>query len=199
MAENGESPDRAILGALASDPLALGVLYERHAAAVYRFLARRTGANAAEDLLSEVFVAAAAARARVVPHSSGSALPWLYGIAINVVRHHFRRRRIQHAHAGDSGVDWEAVDARLDAQSRTAELRAALSALSEDERQVLLLVAWEGLPPAEVAQALGVSQTAARTRLLRARRRAQRALDRITTTPELRQLPTLLQPQENQT
>jgi RNA polymerase sigma-70 factor (ECF subfamily) len=76
-----ERSDRLLLSGLAEQPELIGVLYERHAPAVFRFLSRRAGPVAAEDLLSEVFAAALQSRGRVVAHDSGSALPWLYGIA----------------------------------------------------------------------------------------------------------------------
>ena len=72
---------------------AFGVIYSRHATAVFRFLARRAGASTAEDLLGDVFTVAVEARLRARPHTSGSALPWLYGIARNVLRSHLRQRQ----------------------------------------------------------------------------------------------------------
>jgi RNA polymerase sigma-70 factor (ECF subfamily) len=173
-----EGPDNAVLARLPAQPDLIGVLYERHAPAVFRFLARRTGAAAAEDLLSEVFVAALGARGRLVAHQSGSALPWLYGIAANVVRHHLRRAAPPGQPVADPGVDWDAVAARLDAQAQRSELVAALSALTPVERDLLLLVAWEELTPAQAADALGISKVAARSRLHRARQRAAQALAR---------------------
>jgi RNA polymerase sigma factor (sigma-70 family) len=172
-----DETDPQLLARARTHPEAIGALYERHAPAVFRFLARRVGHAGAEDLLGEVFVAALAGRLRVVPHESGSALPWLYGIAGNVVRSHLRSRPQPGAGAHDPGVDWDAVDDRLDAASRRRELRAALGALTPAERDLLLLVAWEGLSPAEAAAALGLTPTAARSRLHRARHRAQVALD----------------------
>jgi RNA polymerase sigma factor (sigma-70 family) len=141
-------PDSEILASLPGQPELMGVLYERHAPAVFRYLARRAGSPAAEDLLSEVFIAALAGRTRVVAHDSGSALPWLYGIAMNVLRRHFRQAAAQWAAAEDQGVDWDAVDARLDAEAKRGQLRSALNVLSERDRELLLLVAWEGLTPA---------------------------------------------------
>jgi RNA polymerase sigma-70 factor (ECF subfamily) len=168
--------DGELLARLPRQPELMGVLYERHAPAVFRYLARRAGPAAAEDLASEVFIAALAASPRVVVHDSGSALPWLYGIALNVVRKHFQKARAVHGAARDPGVDWDAVDDRLDAWAERGRLRAALSGLSDSDRELLLLVAWEGLTPAEVAVALDISQTVARSRLHRARTRAIRAL-----------------------
>jgi RNA polymerase sigma-70 factor (ECF subfamily) len=171
-----ERSDGTLLAGLRYQPELIGPLYERHAPAVYRFLSRRAGSAAAEDLLSEVFVAALQARGRVVAHDSGSALPWLYGIAANVLRHHLRAAAAGRFAAHDTGMDWDAVEARLDAQARRGQLRGALSVLSPAERDLLLLVAWEGLTPAEAARAIGISQVAARSRLHRARQRAARAL-----------------------
>lgn len=177
--------DSELLAALPHQPQRLGELYERHAPAVFRYLARRAGPAAAEDLLSEVFTAALAARKRVVAHHSGSALPWLYGIAMNVLRHYFRHSRPTWAAELDVGMDWDAVDARLDAEAQRRRLRIALCALSEPDRELLLLVAWEGLTSAEAAEALGISKVAARSRLHRARHRALQALDASGGLPEL--------------
>ena len=171
-----EVSDTDLLVLSRTRPEMLGVVYERHAPAVYRYLGRRVGVRAAEDLLGDVFVAAVAARLRVRPHDSGSALPWLYGIAGNVVRSYRRRSLGQIPLDRVTAVDWDAVDERVDAGSRWQELRLALAELTEAEREVLLLVAWEGLSPAEAAQALGLTAVAARSRLHRARTRAQATL-----------------------
>jgi RNA polymerase sigma factor (sigma-70 family) len=174
-----QRPDSEILGSLPGQPELMGVLYERHAAAVFRYLARRAGPASAEDLLSEVFVAALDSRARVVAHDSGSALPWLYGIAMNVLRRHFRQATARSVAALDPGMDWDAVDVRLDAEAKRGQLRSVLTALPERDRELLLLVAWEGLTPAEAAAVLGIGTVAARSRLHRARRRALQALGGI--------------------
>ena len=160
-------------------PELMGVLYERHAQAVFRYLARRAGSAAAEDLLSEVFSAALSASSRVVGHDSGSALPWLYGIALNVLRKHFRRQQPAGGLTRDLGMDWDAVDERLDARAERGRLRATLQGLSDSDRELLLLTAWENLSNAEAAAALGISEVAARSRLHRARKRAVSALAKL--------------------
>ncbi|MCW2543620.1 MAG: putative polymerase subfamily sigma factor [Frankiales bacterium] len=172
-------PDDELLVLSRTRPEVLGVVYERHAPAVFRYLARRTGASAAEDLLGDVFAAAVAARMTVHRHDSGSALPWLYGIAGNVVRAHLRRSTPHGQVDRTPAVDWDAVDARIDAGARRQELRTALDALTDAERELLLLVAWDGLTPTEAAEALGLTPVAARSRLHRARSRAQAALDEM--------------------
>jgi RNA polymerase sigma-70 factor (ECF subfamily) len=155
---------------------AFGEIYQRHADAVFRYLARRAGSGVAEDLLGDVFASAVEARLRATPHASGSALPWLYGIAKNVLRAHLRRRSAPGNTAGEYAMDWDAVDARLDAAGHREGLRIALAALSPAERDVLLLVAWEQLTVAEAAEALNITAVAARSRLHRARARAGSAL-----------------------
>jgi RNA polymerase sigma factor (sigma-70 family) len=162
---------------------AFGVIYSRHATAVFRFLARRAGAATAEDLLGEVFTVAVEARVRAKPHTSGSALPWLYGIARNVLRSHLRQRRPEGSSPDAFDLDWDAVDSRIDAYSLRTRLRSALDELSPGERDVLLLVAWEQLSVTEAAEALGISDVAARSRLHRARARAESVLSAISPEP----------------
>jgi RNA polymerase sigma factor (sigma-70 family) len=184
--------DGELLAGLPCQPELMGVLYERHARVVFRYLARRAGPSAAEDLLSEVFITALSASARVIAHDSGSALPWLYGIALNVLRAHFRRQPPAAGVAPDLGMDWDAVDDRLDALAERERLRTALDGLAGSDRELLLLVAWEGLTPAEAAAALGISQVAARSRLHRARRRAMNALQQSCASPGTPRSPELV-------
>jgi RNA polymerase sigma factor (sigma-70 family) len=197
--DGNEQPDSELLTRLRNEPELIGTLYDRHARAVLLYLARRAGPAAAEDLLSEVFVAALAARKRVVAHDSGSALPWLYGIASNVLRRHLRHGKTHGVGwRQDVAVDWGEIDARIDAQAQRKQLRAALGILSPSERELLLLVAWEGLTPTEAAQALGISKGAARIRLHRARQRALHAL-LLTQSRDLDLISTLLTHEENPT
>src|SRR4051812_22897537 len=105
------------------DPDAFGILYARHAHAVHRFLVRRVDPSVAEDLLADVFTTAFSARLRVFPHASSSVLPWLYGIAGNVIRSHRRRgasaaatvAALSGSDETQAALDWDAVDARVDA------------------------------------------------------------------------------------
>src|SRR5690349_588970 len=68
-----------------------GEIFDRHAHAIFWFLARRIGLDDAGDLLSEVFLAAFEARVRF-DRDRPSALPWLYGIAANLLSKHHRHR-----------------------------------------------------------------------------------------------------------
>jgi RNA polymerase sigma-70 factor (ECF subfamily) len=142
---------------------------QRHEVAVHGFLARRAGRQAADDLLGEVWVRAFAARGGYDP-GHDDARPWLYGIARNVLRAHWRARRDTDQQAAAEPVDpWGDVDDRLDSAAQARTLVSALRALPPAERDVLLLVAWEQLTPAEAAVVLGVPPGTARSRLHRAR------------------------------
>lgn len=140
---------------------------------VHAYLARRSPGSA-DDLLSEVWLAAFEGRHRYDP-ALGSVVGWLFGIARNVLLAHQRaeRRRASRpvVELDDHGDEWGAVDARLDAAGIASELRTALARLPAEERDVLLLVAWEQLAPTEAATVLGIPPGTARSRLHRARTR----------------------------
>jgi len=149
------------------DPAAFVALFWRHGPAVHAYLSRRAGRQDADDLLSEVWLRAFTGRA---DRRSPEALPWLYGIARNVLSAHWRRQARPRAHAelSDELDPWADADARVDATAQRATIDRVLATLSKDEREVLLLVVWEQLTPAEVAAVLGLPQGTARSRLHRA-------------------------------
>lgn len=148
-------------------PDAFVEVVRRHEVAVHGFLARRAGGQVAADLLGEVWVRAFAGRDGYDP-AYADARPWLFGIARNVLRAHWRSRR--DAPTADRAEDpWDEVIDRLDSAGRAPALVAAIQALPPAERDVLLLVAWEQLTPAQAALALGVPPGTARSRLHRAR------------------------------
>ncbi|HEY6294918.1 MAG TPA: RNA polymerase sigma factor [Streptosporangiaceae bacterium] len=169
-------------------PDAFVEVVRRHEVAVHAFLARRAGRQAADDLLGEVWVRAFGGRAGFDPAHS-DARPWLYGIARNVLRAHWRAvrpvaqlggaeatdpagRAADLATVGAWAVDpWDDVIDRLDsaAAARTREMAGAVRALPPEEREVLLLVAWEQLTPTQAALILGIPPGTARSRLHRAR------------------------------
>lgn len=135
-----------------------------HLDAVYRYFVRRADRQDADDLTSEVFSIAWRRRDDV---PTEAILPWLYRTAGYVLANH--RRRVQ---AGPVLTLVEPYEA--DHTQRIAdrdELVRALAALSERDRDVLLLHAWEGLDGTELADALGISRSGAQTALSRARSR----------------------------
>ena len=125
-------------------------LYDRHAAAIFRFAARRLGEQTAEDVIAETFLVAFRRRDRY-DLARPDARPWLYGIAVNVIG---KRRRAEVrmlralARTGlDPGADVEIerADDRIAAGGLRRQLAAALAALPAENRDVLLLVAWAGV------------------------------------------------------
>jgi RNA polymerase sigma-70 factor, ECF subfamily len=151
-------------------PDAFTEVVQRHEVAVHGFLARRAGRQVADDLLAEVWVRAFAGRGGYDPGRQ-DARPWLYGIARNVLRAYWRAadRDDRRSPVTESWDPWDDVVARMDSTAQTAALLPAVRALPPDERDVLLLVAWEQLTPAQAAEVLGIPQGTARSRLHRAR------------------------------
>lgn len=151
-------------------------LYESYAGDVYRFLARRLGDSLAADLTADTF-RIALQRADVFDPAVGHPRAWLYGIAANLVRGHWRteqrrlramerdaRRRI--VSNGDPLTD---VDRRVDAESALASVLALVAELSPEDRDLLTLYAWEGCSYAEIAEALAIPVGTVRSRLHRIR------------------------------
>jgi len=145
-------------------------LVREHGPAVHAYLVRRAGRKVADDLFSEVWLRAWRSQDSYDPRAGG-VLPWLIGIARNSLRAHFRLRVDTLGHRLVSRCDpWADADDRLDAGRLATALERALGALSEEHREILLLVAWEQLSPAEIAQALQLPPGTVRSRLHRARR-----------------------------
>lgn len=162
-------------------PEAFAAVFDRHAVRVHRALATRLGRQGADDVLSEVFLVAFRRR-ESFDLSRAHAVPWLLGIAMHVVAQHRRdwAREIRLRDAVPPERDHLAHDddvvARVAAEASRGRLAAALATLSRDERDVLLLVAWDGLHYDEVADALGVPVGTVRSRLHRARRKVRAAI-----------------------
>jgi RNA polymerase sigma factor (sigma-70 family) len=164
-----------------AEPEQFAVLFDRHAPFIHRYAARRIGAEAAEDLVAETFLAAFGKR-RQYDTGYPDARPWLYGIATNLVGQHrrdeFRQYRIQQAALPDLDLPGHAerVAASVTAHAMRRVLTAALADLPDGERDVLILIAWEQLSYDETARALGIPLGTVRSRLNRARGRLREAL-----------------------
>jgi RNA polymerase sigma factor (sigma-70 family) len=171
--------DAELIGrSLTGDGEAFMEVIVRHEGAVGAYLTRRVGREAAEDLLGDVWVAAFESR-RTYDQSFTEARPWLYGVALNRLRHYWRSRPaedlVPDVTIMATGWDpWPAVDVRVDTQ---AVLRAALARLRPEEREVLSLVAWEDLTVADAARVLGLPAGTARRLLHQARMALRNAPD----------------------
>jgi RNA polymerase sigma factor (sigma-70 family) len=167
---NEVEPDNALIErSVRGRPDAFVEVVRRHEVAVHGFLARRGGPQAADDLLGEVWLRAFAARGGYDSRHD-DARPWLYGIARNVLRAHWRTAREAGPGTAEEIADpWDEVVDRLDSAAQVRAIVSAMRDLPREEREVLLLVAWEQLTPAQAAVALGVPPGTARSRLHRAR------------------------------
>jgi RNA polymerase sigma factor (sigma-70 family) len=145
------------------DPAAFGAIFDRHYPAVHAFAQRRVGYELAEEVASETFARAFAQRRRY--DGRPDPLPWLLGIATNLMRRHWRSER-----------------RRLDAYARVAFQQAthvdpaaaesaikAVARLPRRQREVVLLHVWADLSYEQIARALDIPVGTVRSRLNRAR------------------------------
>ena len=175
--------DAALIEASLTKPEIFGAIFDRHFAAIYGFCASRVGPLTGEDLAGETFLRAFAGR-RLFDVSRQNARPWLFGIALNVVRERLRaveRESILRHSGADLGVG--PVDpamlaaASTDALDELQLVARALRDLPPDEVETLLLHVWDGLSYAECADALGVPLGTVRSRLNRVRARLKRLFE----------------------
>ena len=147
-------------------------LFNEHAAAVRAYALRRIDPASADDTVSEVFVVACRRIEEIPP----DALPWLLACARRVLANQYRGARRRLALVDRlSFVPGETVGmAGGDAAER---LLRALDSLSDGDRELLMMIAWEGLDPARAAVALECSRATLAVRLHRARRRLRAALE----------------------
>jgi RNA polymerase sigma-70 factor (ECF subfamily) len=177
------SDSELLVATAAGDADAFAALFRRHEASVTRYAVRRCSSpSEVADAVAETFLAALRSAHRHRGESA-DALPWLFGIARNVVFEQVRaerrrmglRLRAQAATPRYASEEYERVLDALEASDRAGRLSAALKELPRGERAVFDLVTYADLTPAQAAEALGITPNAARVRLSRARRRLQDA------------------------
>ena len=156
------------------DQQAFSELYERHSQAIYNYLFRRLADwSEAEDLTAVVFLEAFRHRRDVVV-MDGKLLPWLYGIATNVLRNRRRtlwrhRRLAAQLEAQPRRAAEPDADARAQAAVQMREVLERMGRLPRAQREVLALCVWSGLSYEEAALALAIPVGTVRSRLARAR------------------------------
>lgn len=165
-------------------------LFREHAAAVRAYARRRIDPAAADDVVSEVFVVASR-RASEVP---ADALPWLLACARRLIANH-RRSSARRAALLDR-VRTLRPPAQAEPVESTGRLTRGLARLSESDREVLMLIAWEGLDPERAARVLGCSRSAFAMRLHRARKRLAAALEQTAPAAAPDHLPAHVDPEE---
>ena len=152
-------------------------MFDRHFTSIHHYLARRAGREVADDLASQCFTVAFARRGSF-DATSVDARPWLYGIATNLLRDHWRAQRrsavtVVRLSSDREGVVQPDPAARDDSDP---DLARALRSLDSTQLDVLLLYAWAELSYEEIATAVGVPVGTVRSRLARARARVRAEL-----------------------
>jgi RNA polymerase sigma-70 factor (ECF subfamily) len=179
---NNDALDRADMERLAAgQDAALNDLMERHAPPVFHFLCRMVGnEDDANDLAQETFVRVF--RARATFHPSEKFSTWLFTIAANLARNHFRWRS-RHPNVSletETGESEQTIGSTLPAgdpapneqalaAERAAAVRAAVGKLPEELREAVVLCEWEELSMADAAKILEATPKAVESRLYRGR------------------------------
>jgi len=164
------------------DSAAFDEIYKVHCPRIFSFLARLTGRRAlAEDLLQETFLRLCRFAPRLAPDTRIEL--WLYTVARNLARSHFRWSVVD----ADRLFGWRQLT-EADEQASPFDMTAAreleravergLLRLPMDQRELLILIAVERVPTADVAHMLGLSPAAMRQRLSRARKLLAQAVMR---------------------
>lgn len=142
-------------------------LFEQHYDAIRRYVVRRVdGRDGVDDIVAEAFIVAWRRRDEIPKEE----LPWLYGVCRNVLANHRRgerrRMRLWGKLAAERPVPGRSV---ADAYAERSAMSAGFAVLTEREREVLRLVAWEGLSGIEAAIVLGCTPAQVRVRFHRAK------------------------------
>ena len=167
--------DAQLVARALGDPAALAEVYRRHVGGIYRWLRGRAPETVASELTAETFAQAALSLRHFRDEADGSAGPWLFGIAKNLMRNYYERERVATRARERLGMplrsydlDLDALGDRLDADGAGPALASAISSLPETQRRALLLRVVEERDYPQVASALGISEVAARLRVMRA-------------------------------
>jgi RNA polymerase sigma-70 factor (ECF subfamily) len=173
--------DAGLIARSRHEPDAFTGIYDRYFPVIHRYVAGRLGPQAADDLAAEAFLVAFRKRDRFDPER-GTVRPWLFGIATNLVAQH-RRAEVRHFRAlARTGAEPAAeshenrVLTAVTAARLQPQLAHALTLLSQQERDVVLLVASGELSHQEIATALAIPNGTVRSRLSRARKTLRAAL-----------------------
>lgn len=150
----------------------LARLFDLHGRRILLYLARRTDLQTAEDVLGETFVVALT-RWDARDPDRGDAVPWLFGIATNLLRRHWRSegrgRRAMARAAVPEQVDVEDPGDRVDRERAVRAVVRELDRMRPAVRDTVLLHAWAELTYEQIAAATGVPIGTVRSRLNRAR------------------------------
>jgi RNA polymerase sigma factor (sigma-70 family) len=178
---DADADDATVIQLSRREPEQFTVLFRRHAPHIQRYVIRRLGSDAADDIVAETFLLAFRQRDRYDP-ARADARPWLYGIATNLIGRHRRAEVRLYRALARTGADpvcepfTDRVDDRVSAGQAGQLIAAALAGLPAELRDTLLLAAWSNLSYEQIALALDVPVGTVRSRLSRARTRLRRTL-----------------------
>lgn len=175
--------DEQLLARSGEDPVAFEEFYRRHVGKVVSFAVRRCSKpGEVPDLVAAVWLEVIESTHLFNP-GKGRAVPWLLGVAANLIASEARRSRREHeAKARLAGRrvldddDHSRLEEEIDAAGVTGDLRNAISMLPQGERAVVELVVLDDLNPGQAAKALGILSSTARMRLARGRAKLRRSL-----------------------
>jgi RNA polymerase sigma-70 factor (ECF subfamily) len=175
------SEAEVVAGLRRGDVAVFEQVYLTHQPRLYGFVFRLLGQrDLADDVTQEVWIRLATHAPRLRPDTR--IVPWLFTVARNLTLSHRRWARLDFLHRGRLSLDPPAAGASPLELASAAEterrLEAALAGLPDKYREVLLLVAVEGLPHEVAAQVIGLRPDAFRQRLLRARGMIEASLGR---------------------
>jgi RNA polymerase sigma factor (sigma-70 family) len=179
---SGVESDALAVRASITEPERFSVIFERHHRVVWTYLARLAGPDVADEIAGDVFTIAFARRHDFDP-DRGQVRSWLYGIASNLLRTRFRserRARLAFARAATATAAAEPtalIDDAAELAATVLRVRTAMSRLDRDQRELLVLYAWEELSYAEIADVLGIPIGTVRSRLARTRRRLRELMN----------------------
>jgi len=166
--------DAEIFRRSVADPEAFEEIFERHFDPLLRYCRHRAGHHVGEEVAARTMVIAFERR-ESYDGRTASARGWLFGIATNLIRHHFRDERVHLAALGRLPVDPAIVDdddaGRIDAERLRPQLAAAIAGLTPVERDAFLLAVIAQLSYPEIAVALAIPVGTVRSRINRARRK----------------------------
>ena len=152
-------------------------LYERYYPDVFRFAMFLTGDRSrAEDLAADTFVRAWTARDRI---QMATVRSYLLTIARNLHRDALRRERPEGALVGDVVDSRPLVDAQVESSLALSQVRARLRQVARGDRQAFLMFIARGMSHREIAAALGLSVSAVKSRIFRAREALIRSTGRL--------------------
>jgi RNA polymerase sigma-70 factor (ECF subfamily) len=159
-------------------------LYRRYHRPILAYCLRRTSRDKAHEAMNETFTVAWRRAADLPP--GDQALPWLYGVARNVLAHQHRSAtrftRLVAKTASIARPHPPQPDAIVVQRQEYDAVIQAVDRLSRDDREMLLLSAWEGLTHAEIAENTGYSLAAVDKRLARAKKRLKRQFEALAST-----------------